>query len=143
MKDYRYFGVYARNEWEDDIDWKAKRLQFLWDVRRYYGDEYHDLKMFDEKNAFYRINDNEVSRLAAKYDRYGDGDLEKFSQLTNRECVEKFIELLKLKRSNKNEFMKKCNSNLFCFLKEQRYEEMKEAMQYDEYLREEYDSLYE
>ena len=143
MKDYRYFGVYSRDEWEEDVDWKARRLQFIWDVSHYFGDEYHDLKMYREKNEFYRINDDEVSRLAAKYNCYGDGDLDRFSKLSDEQCVEKYIELILLMRSNKKEFMKKCNSNLYCYLKERRYEDMQMAMYYDPDLKYEYDRLFD
>ena len=143
MKDYRYFGRYTRDQWEDDTEWKARRLQFIFDVSHYMSDDYKELELYKEKNEFYRINDNEVGRLAAKYNCYGEGDLERFSMLSGEECVKHYIKLILMKRSNKKEFVKKCNINLYCYVSEQRYDEMQDVLKNNEDLRYEYDELFE
>ena len=142
MKDYRYVGIYDRSEWENDVEWKARRLQFLWDFSKLYSDTYSELKMYKEKNAFYKINDTEVGFLAASFNSYSNGEFERYKKLKDEECVEKYMELVRLKRNNQKEFLKKCNSNLYFYLREHRHEDMQEVLEYDYELKQEYKRLF-
>lgn len=126
MKDYRYEGVYNSNEWEDSKEWRARRLQFLWDFRLYFCKEYMDMKMFEEKNQFYSINDDEVSRLAAKYDSYSDGELERYKTISIEKLSEEYDRLKDLKNCDRKQFFMKNNSNLYCFITQHKLEELED-----------------
>lgn len=126
MKDYRYEGVYSKREWEDSKEWRARRLQFLWDFRLYFTKEYTDLKMFEEKNEFYSINDYEVSRLAAKHDSYSDGELEKYKTINIEKLAEEYDRLKDLKKCDRKQFFMKKNSNLYCFITQHKLEELED-----------------
>lgn len=126
MKDYRAFRRYTKQEWETDKEWRGKRLQFLWDARNYYNDEYHSLELYKEKNDFYKINDDEVSIIAASYNCYSEGELERYEKIGIAELYKIFNDLKQIKKTDKKEFLKKCNSNLYCFIREHRMEEMQE-----------------
>ena len=129
MKDYRAFKRYMPEEWETDKEWRGRRLQFLWDVRSYYIDEYQSLKLYEEKTDFYDINDPEVSRIASALDCYSDGELERYDKMDIEELYYKYQKLERMKSEDKHNFLKKCNSHLFCYIVERRYYDIHEYIQ--------------
>jgi len=125
MKNYRQLTRYQPHEWEDDKEWRARRLQFLWDMRSYYTSDYLRNGMADEKDDFYDINDSTVSSLASLYDRYADGEFERYEKMSNNECSNMLKRLERLKDTNKQEFLLKCNCNLYNYIVENRMDDVK------------------
>ena len=67
MKDYRAFTRFFVDEWEDDIEWKAQRLSFLWDVRKFYFELYLKNHLNKElQDDFYDLNKS----IYVCYDKY-------------------------------------------------------------------------
>lgn len=131
MKNYRYFGRYLPDEWENDKEWMGKRLDFLWEVRRYYPQTYTGLGMHNEKEDFYDMNDDTVSRVARSCNSYSDGELDRYKKIKIDDLVEKYKNLVSMKKENRSEFMKKCNCNLYAYCVEHMLEEIQEYMYYD------------
>lgn len=138
MKNYRYIGAYRSDEWEDDTEWKARRLQFIWDFSKLYTNLYLELKMNKEKSAFYRINDCEVARIASSLDSYSDGEFNRYQKMDDYKCAEKLVELERMKVENMSEFLKKCNSNLYFYLNENRYDDIRQILNEEYDLKSEY-----
>ena len=124
MKNYRYIGVYEPEDWETDKDWRAKRLQFIWDFRLFFPEEYMELKMYNEKNDFYDINDDEVSRLAAHYDSYSKGELNTFKSMSIEKLSEELDRIEYLKKYDREKFFLKNNSNLYCYIIQHRLDDI-------------------
>jgi|GEM_PF-3104468 len=53
IKDVEYVGRYREDEWEDNLEWKARRLDFIWRYASKYPKEYVESGMNDEKHDFY------------------------------------------------------------------------------------------
>lgn len=117
MKNYRHLGRMHPDEWEDDEDWKARRLDFIWDVMTNRNSLYIELGLNDEKYDFYKINDTEVSRLASKYHYSADYDYyRKYYNWNSMLMAKEYYQLNQLRLNDLIEFLKKCNSNKFDFL---------------------------
>lgn len=138
MKNYRYIGAYSIEEWEEDVEWRARRLQFIWDFSKLFTDKYLELKMNKEKSAFYRINDSEVARIASSLDSYSPGEFDRYKKMNDYKCAEKLVELERMKVENINEFLKKCNSNLYFYLTEHRYDDIRQVFDEEYDLKSEY-----
>lgn len=57
MKEYKYIGRYQESEWENDLEWKAKRLDFIWRFASSNPKEYVESGMSDEKYDFYAYDE--------------------------------------------------------------------------------------
>ena len=126
MKNYRKMSRYQPHEWEEDKEWRARRLQFLWDMRSYYTSYYLSMGLAEEKEDFYDVNDSTVSRLAAKYNNYGEGEIARYERLSNKECSDELRRLERIKNSSKDEFVLKKNCNFYCYIVEQRLEDVRD-----------------
>ena len=118
MRDYRYTYPYTEKEWEDDIDWLAERLAFIWNFREHYPREYMLNDLSVEKNIFYEINNGTISKLA--HEKYNTVDFKffdkKYENFTLHETAIQFNKLLKIKKRSVNEFFKKCNMNEYDYI---------------------------
>jgi len=129
MKDYRHIGRYTPDQWEDNTEWLARRMDFIWDFRQFYTEEYLRNGMCEElQNDFYGMNDDEVGSLAAKYNNYDESFYKSWESMSLSKLVDKYRELERLRKTDKNEFMKKNNCYLYCYITEQRWESISEYM---------------
>lgn len=132
MKNYRYFGRYSPKEWETDKQWLGKRLDFLWEVRNYYPSTYNQLRMYEEKEDFYDVNDSVVSQVARDSSSYSDGECDRYDKIHLKELVSKYKMLCTMKNENRDEFMKKCNCNLYAYCTERKYDDIKQYIYEEE-----------
>lgn len=117
MKDYRTLSRMQIEDWEDDIDWKARRLDFIFDVMTNRQDLYHELDLVGEKYDFYQINDSNVGALANKY--HYSSNYEIYKNIYKSDYIKMakdYKELEEMRLNNFLEFVKKCNSNKHDFL---------------------------
>jgi len=133
MKDYRYIGRYKPEEWEDDIDWLARRMDFIWDYRQFYTQDYLNNGMCEElQQDFYGINNSEVSRIAAKLNKYEDSFYKTWELMSDEKLADKYNELISIKKRDRNEFMKKNNCYLYCYIIEQRWNDVSQYIDHEE-----------
>ena len=126
MKDYRAFTKYRIDEWENDIEWKANRMSFLWDIRKFYVETYLKNKLNIElQSDFYGINDYEVANLAHKVNQgnYGE-DCRRWNKLEINYLYEKYIDLKRMKKRDAKMFLKRNNQFLYTYILERRYDEL-------------------
>lgn len=57
MKDYKFIGRYKESDWENDLKWKAMRLDFIWRFASSNPIEYVESGMPDEKHDFYAYDE--------------------------------------------------------------------------------------
>ena len=119
MKDYRSLERYSIDEWEDDIEWMAGRLDFIWCMRDYAINKYRDLELAEEKDDFYYINNGEVARSASKL--YHSVDIKYYNSTIGKQSIEQqyrtYKTLQTMRIDNIIEFLKKNNCNLYEYLK--------------------------
>jgi len=133
MKNYRAFTRFFVDEWEDDIEWKAQRLSFLWDIRKFYFELYLKNNLNKElQDDFYGINNDQVSNLAAgissgTYTK----DSKKWAKLDISFLYEKYIELKRMKKRDAKMFLRRNNQFLYTYILERRYEELSDYIHYN------------
>ena len=122
MRDYRVLKRYTMDQWEDDDEWKAARLDFIWCIRDYYPKKYMELELNEEKNDFYSINNNEVSRLASNL--HYSIDMDYYNSIMKVLSLDSQYSMLKklndMKYNNIKQFIRKNNCNLYEYLKMRR-----------------------
>ncbi len=118
MKNYRRLDRYDRSEWENDDEWKGKRLAFLWILREDRRDLYdmHDLGI--EKNDFYETKTSRIDYFAFKeysvdFKQYEDSYKNDFEKM-----AKDYIRLQDMKMNNFDEFILKKNCNRSHFLEQ-------------------------
>ena len=120
MKNYRAFKRYTVEEWENDNEWKAKRLDFIWSIRDYNSSLYLDLDLHNEKEDFYSVNNSEVARMASKL--HYSVDMDYYEKTIGNTSIENQYSILKnlrkMKRNDIVQFMRKDNCNLYEYLKD-------------------------
>lgn len=132
MKTYQQLKRLTSKEWENSIDWQAKRLCFLWMLRDYFYNEYSQFYLVDEKEELYvnsvvvEVCRREYSKSTKEYAKY-----EKYSLL---ELTKYLIVLNGLKSSYNLEFFKLENHSLYDYITEKRIEEILSSE--DEYIQE-------
>lgn len=121
MKDYRQIKKMEPGEWENNIDWMACRLDFLWCIEHYKPELYRKLKLSEEKNDFYEINNNEVGRLAQEKHYSVNVDYYKkyFSNIGLVAQHSLYKKLNNMRQNNLKEFLLKKNCNMYDYLREQ------------------------
>lgn len=120
MKNYREMKRYCPDEWEDSDEWKGSRLDFLWEVRLYYPQTYLELKLSEEKEDFYVINDEAVARIASSKHYSVDMEMykQKYEGTEESELTKKLNYLKNMRVNNPQEFLLKKNCNLFEYLRD-------------------------
>lgn len=118
MKDYRAFKRYTIDQWEEDVEWLAARLDFIWCMRDYYPEGYMDMGLNKEKADFYSINNTQIGALAQKLHYSVDGAL--YDNTVGKESLEKqyrkYKELIIMRDGDLRNFLKKSNCNLYEYL---------------------------
>ena len=66
MKNYRQIRRMQIEEWEDDNEWKGRRLAFIFEMMYEKTDVYLRIGLNEEKRDFYNINKSDVARIAEK-----------------------------------------------------------------------------
>ena len=66
MKNYRQIRRMQIEEWEDDNEWKGRRLAFIFEMMYEKTDVYLRIGLNEEKRDFYNINNSDVARIAEK-----------------------------------------------------------------------------
>lgn len=122
MKDYRALKRYSVSEWEDDIEWLARRMDFLWDMRDFYPDIYMEIGLNKElQNDFYRYNLPEVHALAVKLNSYNENSVKYWNKCEKENpgyFKQKYIDLRSIKNWDLKEFIKKKNCYLYLYIVE-------------------------
>lgn len=110
MKDYRqYSKPYAPNKWENDKDWLARRLEFLWTLSDYYPDRYRELHFGNEKNELYEYygTDDEIMRIASKLHSGQYSNKPNLKSKTYKEIFEEYDNVKNIKNSDIDTFLRK------------------------------------
>lgn len=108
------------SEWEEDKNWLAHRMQFIWDYRNLFTDDYLKNGMAEELQCcFYGINDPDVSRLAAQLDSYTEEEVNKFNAMSDNQIKSEYERLSKL--SNQS-VMQRENRMLYIYILENKHD---------------------
>jgi hypothetical protein len=128
MKNYKQLSKpYEPDEWEEDSEWLAQRISFLWCMRDYYPRYYVQNGFADEKNEFnltYGTDNKIIGRAHEIF--YGEFRVNtdnryKFNQQTIYQLARRFIELCKMKDSDMELFLTKKHYIEYEFLQEMMY----------------------
>ena len=134
IKDYRIMKRLNPQQWQEDPDWRARRLDFLWDVRQYRSDLYSLYDLSYEKENFYHINDSLVASLASKYHYSVNSDYYNKIYKTKKDwkrlkMAEDYEKLNVMRLDNFELFLNKNNCNLYDYL-EDKMELFQEELSY-------------
>lgn len=121
MKNYRALERYTRDEWEDDDEWKGKRLAFLWITREDRHDLYDKYDLGIEKNDFYETKTPKIDYFAFKEYLFDFDDYDKFYKNNFEKMAKDFILLQDIKMNNFSEFLLKKNCNKSHYLEQNFY----------------------
>lgn len=135
MKDYKqYSKAYKPEEWEEDKEWIARRLEFLWTFCDYYPRLYSDRHLGNEKEEIYRCygSDNEVSRMANDFHCGQYENQYKFNVEDRCELFREFENLINIKNGSMDKFLRKRIYIKYYYLEEFIHEYLDE--EYNEYL---------
>ena len=141
MKDYRqYSKTYTPDEWEEDKEWLARRLDFIWTFGELYTHLYQVRHFGEEKELLYSYygTDDEINRMAHDfhYDQYKNQYT--FDIKDANKLFQEFIKLINFKTSNMDSFLRKRIYIKYNYLEEFIRDYLDE--EFNEYLREyEYD----
>jgi len=122
MKNYRRLEMYKINEWEEDDEWKAKRLAFLWLVQEERPDLYKKNNLSEEKYELYEIKTNKMSKIALEEYSIDFNYYENFYKDDYEKMALDYMHLHDMKINNFNSFILKKNCNKFNFLEINFYE---------------------
>lgn len=116
MKDYLILRGMSCEEWKQDKEWLAHRMQFIWDYRNLFTEDYLKNGMAKElQSRFYGVNDIEVSRIAAKLDCYTKEEIEHFESMSKEQMKSNY---LKLKNMPRSEVVKRPNRMMYIYILE-------------------------
>jgi len=114
-RDYRLMGKYDVEkiyfEKLESKEWLGKRLSFLWDIKDQYSDDYFAYGLSEEKNIFYKINDNDVLKIASEDYHSINKNL-----YINIDIKTEYRRLKKLKKTNRKEFLLKKNVHMYEYI---------------------------
>jgi hypothetical protein len=120
MKDYMQLRGLNYDEWENDKEWLAHRMQFIWDYRNLFTADYLKNGMSKElQSGFYSVNDPEVSSLAAELDNYTDDEIEYYKSLSDEQIKKEYGRISSLSTEN---IMKRENRMLYIYIQENKHD---------------------
>ena len=130
MKNYKQITRYQPKEWEESKEWRAKRLQFIWDIGRVFTNVYLDNRLCDEKHDMYEI-DQISCGLASSMNGLTENVTKPIDKMSDCERLDLYVKLLNMKGLN-DEFLKRWNMDRYIYLYENYSSEISDFV-YDYY----------